>query len=153
MDFHHATDDEIRAWIHERAGTLKANVHYLLIKIPGTRGDDELLSSWYRVIFTKQEIYDYDIHAFRSAPITPSQIVKSVKTESIGRLRRYLQEEDKQLYHRHHEEWNAAKGKMDTIYETAWLTEHACVLPSYQLQLRHSLEASESRVMYASKRV
>ncbi|MEM3215955.1 MAG: hypothetical protein QXS81_01295 [Candidatus Micrarchaeaceae archaeon] len=143
------TDDLIVDKIKERIDTLKGAVHYILIKIPATRGDDELLAHWYRVIFTKTEQYDYDIHAFRSIAITPEAAVKSVKTESIGRLRRHLQEEDRKLFHKRHIEHDA-KGREIIVYEPAWLQDHLCVLPSYQTQIRRQIEFEESKQLWAA---
>ncbi|MEM3245701.1 MAG: hypothetical protein QXN16_02950 [Candidatus Micrarchaeaceae archaeon] len=146
-----SSDDLIADAIQERIDTLSGAVHYILIKIPSTRGDDELLAHWYRTIFAKTEQYDYDIHAFRSIAITPEAAVKSVKTESIGRLRRHIQEEDRKLYHKHHTEFDA-KGREITVYEPTWLQEHLCVLPSYQTQLKRQIEYEESRQLWARYR-
>ncbi|MEM3414799.1 MAG: hypothetical protein QW575_04450 [Thermoproteota archaeon] len=142
------TDDLIVDKIKERIDTLKGAVHYILIKIPATRGDDELLAHWYRTIITKTEQYDYNIHAFRPTAITPEAIVKGVKTESIGRVRRHLQEEDKKLYHKHHTETDS-NGREIIVYEPGWLQDHLCVLPTYQTQIRRQIEYEESKQLWA----
>ncbi|MEM3416251.1 MAG: hypothetical protein QW719_02860 [Candidatus Micrarchaeaceae archaeon] len=143
------TDDLIVDKIKERIDTLKGAVHFILIKIPATRGDDELLAHWYRTIFAKTEQYDYTIHAFRSIALSPDAIVKGVKTESVGRVRRHIQEEDRKLFHKHHTVLDE-KGKTITIYEAEWTTDHLCVLPSHQTQIRRQIEFEESKQIWAA---
>ena len=140
-----STDDLIADRIRERISTLRGQIHLLLLKIPSTRGDDELLAHWYRTIVKRTEQYDYDIHAFRSIAITPEQAVKSVKVESIGRLRRFIQRYDKECYHKWHWEDASQKAK---VFEDAWTQEHDCVLASAQTTLRRDIEAQESRIAW-----
>ena len=141
-------NESIASRIRERIGTLRGRIHFLLLKIPSTRGDDELLAHWYRVIISKQEVYDYETSSFHENPIKPRRVIESTKTESIGRLRRYIQEDDKKRYHKKHTERDA-KGNEITIYEDGWMFEHDCVLASAQTQLRRSIEQSESRTGWA----
>ncbi|MEM3828153.1 MAG: hypothetical protein QXP36_02920, partial [Conexivisphaerales archaeon] len=80
--------------------------------------------------------------------ITPEAAVKSVKTETIGRLRRRIQEEDRKLYHKHHIETDS-NGREMIVYEPDWTQEHLCVLPSYQTQIRRYIEYDESKRIWA----
>jgi hypothetical protein len=130
---------QIALTIQQRMGILKIQVLMLLYHHPGTRGDDELLRHWHEVDFQHISVYDPETKTFRQKEErTHERIVRSVKGESLGRLRRYVQRDDRLMYHDHDDPGIV-------------LIPHDCCLPSRQVQLRREVEQQESRGIYARK--
>ncbi len=134
--------ERIADTIRERIDTLKGQVHYLLILKPSTAGDDNFLEGYFNVLIAHTHYYDPQLQAFREKQGIPlSKLKFKVKSGSLSRLRRYIQEEDRQLYHKR--EGNG--------YSDEWKAQHDCTLPSRQTELRKSIEADISRKEWARR--
>ena len=121
--------------ITERINTLRGQVHYLLCIQPGTRGDDTILEGWHKVYFQHTHYYEPATQGFHERKDIPiSQLHMKVKGGSLSRLRRFVQMEDRELYHDE---------------EGRPIMEHDCILPSGQVQLRRQIEAQLSRALWA----
>ena len=135
--------EKIADKIRERISTLKGQVHYLLIQEPSTAGDDNYLEGFYNLLIAHTHYYDPKEKAFREKQGIPLAKLKyKVKAGSLSRLRRYIQEEDRELCH---------KKNPDGTYSEEWKIPHDCTLASRQVELRRSQEASASRKEWAMR--
>lgn len=123
--------EEIAARLHSRIDTLKGQVEFLLIRYPGTRGDDAMLAGWHRVFFQHTHYYDQSDQSFHEKQGVRLKDVRfTVKEGSLSRLRRFIQRDDKRLCHNE---------------DGSFIRQHECLLPSRQVQLVRSIEQDESR--------
>ena len=123
--------EEIADRLHSRIDTLKGQVEFLLIRYPGTRGDDAMLTGWHQVFFQHTHYYDVATQAFHEKQGARLKDIKyKVKEGSLSRLRRFIQREDKLTYHNE---------------DGSFRQQHLCLLASRQVQLVRAIEQDESR--------
>jgi hypothetical protein len=126
--------------IRNRISQLRVQVTLLLYEYPGTRGDDEILRAYFNVHVLGTHRYVSATKTFQQIPegeLTHKGIVQSVKTESLGRIRRFIQKDDREMYHDHSD-------------PSLIVTPHDCCLPSRQVQLRRDIEQQESRRIWGT---
>jgi hypothetical protein len=134
--------DMVKGRITDKTG----QVHFLLLKEPGTKGDNELLAGWYHVFFQHTHTYDPNTQSFiEKQGIKLSQMKYRVRQATLERIKRKLQEEDGLLYHK------KMKDEKDrTVILEEWLYPHTCLRASSQHQLQSRVEYEISRKGWAS---
>ena len=129
--------DAIADKILSRIESLQGQVDFLLIAIPSTRGDNEFLAKWHAVIFQHTHYYDAAQQAFHEKQGAELRtLAHHIKQASLERLKRFTQSNDRHA-------WHMSNGSAKYA--------HACVLPSRQVDLRHMIEAEESRFIWARR--
>lgn len=129
--------DRIADKIASRIETLQGQVDFLLYAIPPTRGDNEFLAKWHAVIFQHTHYYDTATQAFHEKHGAELKTLSHhVKQASLERLKRFTQRADRDAYH---------------FEDGASKSVHNCTLPSRQVDLRHMIEAEESKYLWASR--